>query len=163
MAPFGYLNSRGVDKEKIIVIDEGKAVAIRAIFKALLDGAPLKTVASIARGLGFKNHGNGNIQRVLRNPVYAGLVRVPAYKGKPSIVIKAKHSPIVSEGSYWQAQDILDMGQKDIKHLKDEVFLRGVLRCNCCNRIMTAGNSKGKTRYYWVLLMRGTQGKFQRQ
>lgn len=151
-APFGYENQRNANKEAFIAIKETEAVAVRAMFKAFVNGAPLKDVAKVGRPLGFKNKGNGHVQRLLGNPVYAGLVRVPAYKGKPSRIVKAHHSPIVSEGMYWRAQELLGQGPKYLKHMKDEVYLRGVLHCHECGRIMTAGNSKGKYRYYWYYL-----------
>ena len=152
MAPFGYVNSRGVNGEKIITINEKEAIAVRVMYKAYVDGAPFKHILKLGNELGYRNKGNGNIQRLLKNPVYAGMVKVPAYKGKPSRIIKAKHAPIISEALWYKAQELLGLGQKYVKHLKDEVFLRGVLHCNCCGRIMTAGNSKGKYRYYWYYL-----------
>jgi site-specific DNA recombinase len=152
MAPFGYVNNRSVDKEKIITINEKQALAVRVMFKAYVEGAPFKYVLKLGSELGYRNKGNGNVQRLLRNPVYAGMVRVPAYKGKPSLIVKAKHPPIISENMYWRAQEQLDLGQKYVKHLKEEVYLRGVLRCNICGRVLTAGNSKGKYRYYWYYI-----------
>ena len=152
LAPFGYENARDVSGAKVIVINEKQALAIRVMFKAYLDGAPFPMIQKMGKELGYRNKGNGAIQRVLRNPTYAGLVKVPAYKGKPSYVRKGHHAPIVSEEMYYRAQELLDLGQKYVKHLKEEVFLRGVLKCNECGRTLTAGNSKGEFRYYWYYL-----------
>ena len=152
MAPFGYDNARSLNGEKIIVINEREAIAIKMMFKAYIDGAPFKEVLKIGAALGYKNKGNGSAQRLLSNPTYAGLIKVPAYKGKPSSIVKGHHAPIISEAMFYKAQELLGIGPKYVKHLKEEVFLRGVLKCNHCNRIMTAGNSKGKYRYYWYYL-----------
>lgn len=152
MAPYGYVNQRDMNGESIIAINEVQAIAVRAMFKAHADGALYPQILKIGRDHGWKNKGNGSVQRLLSNPLYAGMVRVPAYKGKPSVIVKAKHPPIVSEGAYWRSQELLGKGQHYVKHLKDEVFLRGILRCNQCGRLMTAGNSKGKYKYYWYYL-----------
>jgi site-specific DNA recombinase len=152
LAPFGYENARDALGGKVIVINEKQALAVRVMFKAYLDGTPFPTILKMGAELGYRNKGNGAIQRLLRNPTYAGLVKVPAYKGKPSYIRKGHHAPIVSEEVYYRAQELLNLGQKYVKHLKEEVFLRGVLKCNECGRIMTAGNSKGEFRYYWYYL-----------
>jgi site-specific DNA recombinase len=152
LAPFGYENKRDPSGEGIIVIDEQKAIAVRVMFKAFLDGTPFSLIQKMGKELGYRNKGNGAIQRLLKNPTYAGLVKVPAYKGKPSYIRKGHHAPIISEEMYYRAQELLSLGQKYVKHLKEEVFLRGVLKCNECGRMMTAGNSKGKLRYYWYYL-----------
>jgi hypothetical protein len=64
------------------------AVAVRVMFKAFLDGTPFSLIQKMGKELGYRNKGNGAIQRLLKNPTYAGLVKVPAYKGKPSYVRK---------------------------------------------------------------------------
>lgn len=50
-----------------------------------------------ARKRGFTRSGNSAISRVLTNPIYAGLLRLPAYNGDPEKLVKALHPPIISE------------------------------------------------------------------
>ncbi|MFT4094974.1 MAG: zinc ribbon domain-containing protein [Niabella sp.] len=63
-------------------------------------------------------------------------------------MVKGVHPPIISEFDYWAVQHKLD-GRTIIKQKKEEVYLRGVLHCNECGRLMTSGKSKGRSAYYW--------------
>jgi hypothetical protein len=58
---------------------------------------------------------------------------------------------LISEQDYWAAQSRLQ-GKGINVQAKEEVPLRGVLRCPECGALMTAGNSKGRKKYYWYYL-----------
>lgn len=54
---------------------------------------------------------------------------------------------MISESDFWRVQALLD-NKKPLKCLpSNEVPLRGILKC-VCGLPMTAGNSKGKKKYY---------------
>lgn len=98
------------------------------------------------------------IQRVLANPLYAGLVNVPAYKGQPARTVKAIHAPIISANEYWLVREKL-IGKNHRKMNREEVPLRGVLKCHC-GRYMTAAPSKSKTgKYYWYYFCESHRSK----
>jgi site-specific DNA recombinase len=150
-APIGYKNSNDHEGKPLLKIDEERAEVIRKIFKWYNEGKEIVEVKRLAIDAGLTRKGRSVIQEILDNPVYAGMIRVPAYKGKPEKIVKGLHAPIISEHSFYTAQQRLH--QKGIKIQKrEEVPLRGILHCHC-GRKMTAGNSRGRNgTYYWYYL-----------
>lgn len=146
-APVGYKNERDEHNKPIIVIDEEKAFAIRILFREYLNGMSIEDLRRMITRYDFKPKGNSTIQYILANPVYAGFIRVPASKNKPAHLVKGLHDAIISEQDYWLVQERLNGKTLTVQN-KEEVPLRGVLHCGC-GKVMTAGNSKGKTKYYW--------------
>lgn len=149
MAPFGFKNGKDHEGRPLLMVHEANAVAIRYIFDRYIKGMGIEEIRKNVIAKGFKPpKGNSAIQSILSNPLYAGMVNIPAYKGKPSEVISALHAPIVSEHDYWYVQRKLH--NKTITVQKnDDVPLRGVLYCHCGAKL-TAGNSRSHTgRYYW--------------
>lgn len=148
LAPYGYKNSRTEDKKPALIIDPEKARIVKEIFRLRLQGKSPEAIRAAVRPMGFNRSGNDAIQRILANPVYAGLIKVPAYKNRPEYLTKGKHKAIIPENDYWEVQT----GRKPIAiQNKDEVPLRGVLKC-WCGKPVTAGNSKGRKKYYWYYL-----------
>jgi site-specific DNA recombinase len=147
MAPYGYRNATDENGVKVIIIDDEKAFVVRLIFAEFLKGSSVEEIRRLAQPFGFKNKGNSAIQRILANPVYAGLINVPAYKNKPQQIVKGRHLPIISEEDYWRAQAQLKRKNHAVTK-RDEVYLKGVLNDEA-GRKMTAGNSKGKSKTYW--------------
>jgi len=97
--------------------------------------------------MGFRYTSNNAVYDILHNCLYAGLVKVPAYKDLPEKFVKGNHEPIITEAEYWLAQRLLS-NKRPMKVRTDEEFpLRGVLKC-WCGKSMTAGWSKGKKQYY---------------
>ncbi len=150
-APWGYINTRDSEGKPMLKILDEKAFVIRMIFKEYNKGKGVEEIRRLVIPFGFDRKGSSVIQEVLGNPLYAGLIRVPAHKGKPETIQRAIHRGIVTEADYWQAQARLH-DKKITKQKNEEVPLRGVLRCAECGRVMTAGNSKGRSKYYWYYL-----------
>lgn len=146
-APTGYRNARDEYDKPILLIDEEKSFIIRILFREFLNGLDIEQLRRMAARYGYKPKGNSTIQRILANPVYAGFIKVPATKNKPAHLVKGLHDPIISEQDYWLAQEKLQ-GKTITVQNREDVPLRGVLHCGC-GRVMTAGNSKGKNKYYW--------------
>ena len=146
-APFGYVNARDEHGRPILKIEPAKAEAIRAIFAEFIGGVPMILLRRNAYRKGYKQSGNSAMIRLLSNALYAGLMRLPAFEGKPERIIKALHEPIISEGTYWIAQEILKGRPGQKARPRDEFPLRGILRCDCGGH-MTAGFTKGRSKYY---------------
>jgi len=146
-APFGYVNARDEHGRPILKIEPVKAETIRTIFAEFIAGVPMILLRKNAYRKGYKRSGNSAMIRLLSNALYAGLMRLPAYEGKPERIIKALHEPIISEGTYWIAQEILKGRPGQKARPKDEFPLRGILRCDC-GAHMTAGFTKGRSKYY---------------
>ncbi|WP_315822984.1 recombinase family protein [Paraflavitalea speifideaquila] len=81
MAPFGFLNAKDTDGRAILTIDEDKATIVRMIYREYLDGMPVEQLRAMASPYGRLPKGSSAMQKMLGNPVYAGLVHVPGTKG----------------------------------------------------------------------------------
>ncbi len=146
-APFGYLNSKDVTEKSIIVIDEPKAPLIQKVFTDYLSGLPVHQIYQEVKDLGFTVKGNSAVRKVLGNCVYAGMVKVPADGKRPERYVKALHQPLVAEGDFWLAQEMLGNKRPSKAQPEERFPLRGILKC-WCGLHMTAGFSKGKRNYY---------------
>jgi site-specific DNA recombinase len=96
---------------------------------------------------GFKNATKNIVNRILRNPLYAGLIKSewnPEY-------IKAIHLAIITEKTFFTVQNILDgkkpaIVQKTRNH--PDFPLRNYIRCPECGEKLTGGWSKGRNAKY---------------
>jgi site-specific DNA recombinase len=146
-APYGYTNAKDDTGRSLIVIDDEKAIHVRAIYREFLLGNAAQQIRKLVTQLGYKQNGTSAIQRILSNCVYAGLIKIPGKKEYH----KGLHDAIISEKDFWLAQQKLS-GKTINVQAREEVPLRGVLRC-FCGRLVTAGNSKSKTgAYHWYYL-----------
>lgn len=149
-APFGYTNGREVNGKPIILVDEEKAFLIRMIFRLYLSGMEMEEIRGHTKAHGFRMRGNSAIRRILSNSIYAGLIDLPAHGHNKPQMVKGIHQALISENDYWMAAEKLS-GSTIFRQRREDVFLRGVLHCSC-GRKLTAGNSKGKRKYYWYYL-----------
>jgi site-specific DNA recombinase len=148
-APFGYINAKEPDgKKSILLIHETQAYVIRKIFRDYLSGVPAYLIHKSVKKMGFPLSGNEAIVRVLKNSLYAGLIKINGTEKEPERLIKGLHKPIIPEEQYWRAQELLDDKRFQKPQPKKEFPLRGILRSPCCGGTMTAGFSKGKKKYY---------------
>lgn len=147
-APWGYINARDENKKPILIIDDERAIVIRMIFKEFNRGTNIENIRKLVSPLGYNQRGNSALQTILSNPIYAGMLKVPAHNGKPEQIQKGIHPAIISESDYWQAQYKLS-GKRFTRQTNEEVPLRGIIKCQVCGNPLTAGKSKGRRSYYW--------------
>jgi len=146
-APYGYLNGRDDQNKPILKVDAAKAIVVRKLFEQFVAGVPLMVLRKNANSMGCPRPGHSSMIKLLKNCLYAGLIRLPAQDGKPERIIKALHEPIIPESVYWLTQEILNGRPGQKSRPKDEFPLRGILRCDC-GAHMTAGYTKGRSKYY---------------
>jgi site-specific DNA recombinase len=146
-APWGYVNQK-IDGNPSLSIDQQKAFAVKLIFQEYVSGSEIEEIRILIKAHGFTLSGNSAIQRILTNPTYAGLIKVPAIKDKPETTVRGIHLPIVGEDIFYKAIDRLTGNQRIVLHSNKEVPLKGILR-GPSGKLMSAGNSKGKSKYYW--------------
>jgi site-specific DNA recombinase len=146
-APWGYVNAK-INDNPSLQIDHEKAFAVKTIFQEYISGSSIEETRKLINSHGFDLKGNSAIQRILTNPTYAGLIKVPAYKDKPETTVLGIHEAIVPEDWYYKAVARLTGNQRVLVHSNKEVPLKGVLR-GPAGKLMSAGNSKGKSKYYW--------------
>src|SRR5690606_8231695 len=91
-----------------------------------------------------------NISLILRREVYMGKIVIPANEHEPETIRDGIHEPLISEELFYKVQHLLNENRKarstapKYSKLRDDFYLRGVLRCDHCSEIMTASASKGK-------------------
>ena len=147
-APFGYINGKELGGKNMLIINETQAYIVKKIFRDYLSGSPAYLIHQSVKKMGFPLNGNDAIVRVLRNNLYAGLVKVNATEKHPERLVKGVHQAIINEEQFWRAQELLDDKRPMKPQPKEEFPLRGVLKSPCCGGNMTAGYSKGKKNYY---------------
>ena len=142
-APVGYKNTRdNLNKPFLVPTDESKFIV--EAFKLAEKGLYKQTeIVSKLRTKGFKRVNKNNLNRILRNEVYAGLIKVSWFPD----VKDAIHKPLVSKGTYFKVQLILD-GKKPTITSRErnhpDFPLRNFIRCPKCEQKLTGGWSTGK-------------------
>jgi DNA invertase Pin-like site-specific DNA recombinase len=146
-APFGYSNIKKSKDDHTIEINQSQSFIVKRIFYDYEIGIPQHLIQKEVLALGFKNRGNSAINDILRNCVYAGLIKINASKNSPEKHVKALHEPIIQEEDFWRVQKLLDSRGKQQTRADEEFPLRGVIKCPC-GRNLTAGWTKGNRKYY---------------
>ncbi|MDX6187840.1 recombinase family protein [Flavobacterium sp. Fl-318] len=145
--PFGYIK-QGEQKERRLVIEESEAKVIKFIYDSFLKNMPLYKIKEKAFELGFKNKGNTSIERVLTNPVYAGMLKVQGYKEYPGGNFPGIHEPIIDTSTWQMVQNKIKKPEKTRTVIDEELPLRGILKCHCSNPL-TGAPSRGKSGKYF--------------
>ncbi len=107
-APVGYLNARTSDQRPTFVHDPERAPLVRKAFElAAMGSSPVEILRDLqARGFTTRKgsaFGPKHLAELLRNPVYAGILRVAAWK----VEGKAAFPPIVDEETFRAARAAL--------------------------------------------------------
>jgi hypothetical protein len=151
LAPIGYINMTDPTGKKYIAPHEPQAGIIKWSFEQIAAGViNTEQIFLMAKKKGFSGV-KSLFWMVIRNPVYCGKIFIPKYKDEEAQFVKGQYEPIISEGLYYQVQDVLD-GRKRTYRLKvvshASLPLRGFLICPACNKLLTGSASKGRTKYY---------------
>jgi site-specific DNA recombinase len=150
-APFGYRNARDMDNRPIIVPDT-HAETVRWAFAQVAEGRAQADVLRDVRKRSL-HISKSRLSEMLRNPMYAGMIVVPAEGSEPECMVKGQHEGIVSEELFQRVQHVLsgNAPKKRISHhtRDSQLPLRGILACSKCKSRMTGSRSKGRkgTRY----------------
>ena len=153
-APMGYANQSTQEGRKIIVPKQPQADLITWGFEQFAKGTfSINQVRSMTCQKGLVCSKN-NFWKILRNPIYCGIIKVNATKDEDIQFVKAIHEPIISEDLFHTVQLLLKSRrkQKESKfHTKFLFPLRGFIECPFCGRRFTGSTSQGrlaKYRYY---------------
>jgi site-specific DNA recombinase len=88
----------------------------------------------------------------MRNPGYCSKIFIPEYKDEESCFVQRTHEAVISEATFYKAQDVMN-GRKNANKVKktsiEQLSLRGFLKCLWCGRTLTGSPSKGKTQRYF--------------
>ena len=86
--------------------------------------------------------------RCIRNPVYIGKIRTGAWKKEPSQNVMGIHPPLITEETFYRANDVLEGRRRNMKFHGDKSDLyplKGLLECPVHNRSLTAYGARSKT------------------
>ncbi|MBD1364654.1 recombinase family protein [Mucilaginibacter sp. ZT4R22] len=151
-APKGYQNLSYPDGRKYIAPRQPEASLMQWVFQELAKGFyNAEQVRKMAYSRGLKCERN-NFWKIIRNPIYCGVVVVPPYENEEIQFVKALHEPIISESLFYEVQDVLNGNRKKVATKvvsMDALPLRGFLECPDCHRMLTGSASKGRHGNYY--------------
>lgn len=143
-APIGYLDC-GAGKAKSI--DPVRGPLVRHLFELYATGAyTLRDLTAEGIVMGLRNHSSNplrltQIQKILRNPFYAGMIRSHRFG-----LFQGAHEPLMKRTLFDRVQSILD--GKFVRRTKQHDFLfRRMLHCMTCGRSLIATAKKGRVYY----------------
>ena len=149
-APWGYLNERDATNKPIIVIDEPKRPVLELIGHLHHElGLPEAEVRAQAEAAGYDQKGKSALTRVINNPTYYGLIKVPAFMDFPSQIVEGLHEGVWPQSWFYRRQATNELTTVTRKQFEEELELRGIALCPDCDNKLTGGQSKGRSKYYW--------------
>jgi hypothetical protein len=151
-APFGYVNVRrdgpGRRGESVLEPDAQAPLVVWAFERYAAGSLSLESLTDALAEKGLRNRlgnppGKSAVHRMLRNPVYAGVVR---WKG---VEREGIHQPLVSRELFDKVQGVLDAhstgGERSWKH---DHYLKGALVCAECGSKLYYAVAKGRFGYF---------------
>ncbi|MDB5230778.1 MAG: site-specific recombinase [Chitinophagaceae bacterium] len=85
----------------------------------------------------------------IRNPVYCGMIFIPAFKDEQSIIVQGLHEPIISTSLFYKVQDVLNCRSRIYKPRQTgdpNLPLRGFLECPDYGLKLSGSASTGFTK-----------------
>jgi DNA invertase Pin-like site-specific DNA recombinase len=151
-APFGYRNVRRDggrrDGESVLEPDQQAPIVVWAFERYATGSLSLSSLTEALAEKGLRNRlgnppGISAVHRMLRNPVYAGVV---SWKG---VEHEGIHQPLISGELYGRVQSVLDAhstgGERSWKH---DHYLKGTLLCAECGSRLYFTLIKGRFGYF---------------
>jgi site-specific DNA recombinase len=163
VAPLGYRNIREEDGKAMIVPDHNADLIKEAFdeFSKGIYGVEELRVKLYKKGLKCSR---ARFPELLRNHVYISKIFVPAYKEEPAYYSTGIHEPIVDEDVFLQVQDILRgrAPNRPTKNtVRDELPLRGFLKCRRCEKNIWGSASRGNGgKYFYYHCTCGCRERF---
>jgi DNA invertase Pin-like site-specific DNA recombinase len=151
-APFGYRNVRrdgpGRRGESVLEPDPQAPLVVWAFHRYSMGELSLDLLTEAVGEKGLRNRlgnppGKSAVHRMLRNPLYAGVVR---WRG---VEREGTHPPLISRELFDRVQSVLDArssgGERSWKH---DHYLKGTLVCADCGSRMYYAVAKGRFGYF---------------
>ncbi len=156
-APVGLKQSKDIDDKTLLVPSEESLFIVEA-FNLFTTGLYTQVdIMKMLRKKGFKRLTKGLLNRILRNPLYCGLIKVDWHPN----YIPAKHKGIIPQEVFLKAQYILTGRKPSItpKTRNHPDFpLRNFVRCPKCGQGLTAGWSTGRKKVKYAYYHCRTKG-----
>jgi site-specific DNA recombinase len=145
--PFGY-KKNGIGKERHLIIENMESEIVKFIYKSYLKNVPLYVIEKEISNMGFNRKGNVAVEKILKNPVYAGMLRVESFRELPGGLFPGIHEPIIGKDTWRLVQNKIIEPKRTRIILDEELPLRGILKCHCGNAL-TGAPSRGKSGKYF--------------
>jgi len=164
-APIGYKNTRDSSNKPLIVPTED-SVYIKKIFElASLDIYKQTEILELLKNEGFNPISKNMLNRLLRNPLYCGLIKVKWFDE----YLEAIHEPIVSKELFFKVQNLINdkynLHSGKLRNHPD-FPLRNFVMCPSCEVKFTGGWStgrKGRKYAYYNCRTRGCSFNIKRE
>jgi site-specific DNA recombinase len=144
-APVGYLDQGGAKPK---AVDPMKGPIVRSAFELYATKSySYETLAAELSRRGLRRP-NGQplslngMTTLLRNPFYAGLIRLK----QTGELFQGIHEPLISANLFEQVQDIID-GRDNSKVQRLDFLYRHLVRCGACGYVLTGEQQKGHVYY----------------
>jgi site-specific DNA recombinase len=148
-APLGYRNGRDASGKKTLLPDPDRAPYVAEAFKLYATGLHTKEQVRVrVNASGLRTHrgkplSSETFDRLLRNPRYAGVLRVKGW----DVESQGDYEPLITTELFGRVQDIL-AGRRVVitprKRNNPDFPLRNFVSCGQCGKPLTASWSKGK-------------------
>ncbi len=152
--PFGYKSpvTNGEKKSVPDVPDRPTFNLLQRAWKLFATGAYTKAeMGRLMESWGLASaHGGSfspqSLSRIFTNPYYKGVL-VDPWSGKE---YEGKHTPLVTKEEFARVQQIIAGRNRSIVHQKErpDFPLRGLVRCDACERVLTGAFTRGRSRRY---------------
>lgn len=150
-APIGYANRTTPEGKNFIIPKQPEADHIKWSFQQLATGSyTISQVRKMACVNGLQCSKN-NFWKLVHNPIYCGIIRIPANRDEEEQFVRALHEPLISESLFRQVQLIIckDRNKRGNRDALKSLFpLRGFLPCPWCSGKLTGSVSQGKRLKY---------------
>ena len=155
MQPIGYVSGKDELGKTLMQLDPIKAPLINELFKTFSLG--IYSQNEILKMSKFRKLelSRSTLSRILKNILYVGNIKIFAKDDEPEQIIKGLHKPIVSREIFDKVQYLLASRTKNTSKrnkMRDDMYLRGHLKCVKCGGNLTGSASKSKTgkkHYYY--------------
>ncbi len=149
--PKGYARSYD-ESRKMLIVPSEDAPFVREAFEmaAHRPDLPMEEIRRRLWKKGFRCSKN-QFTLMLRNPLYAGKIHLPAWRDELEERVDGLHEALVGEVLFErvQARFRQGLGQGRKIKLREELILRGHLHCSACREPLTGSASRGRSKRYW--------------
>lgn len=143
----GYRTAIDVEGKSNLKPDDSAKYIVKA-FSLFSSGLYKQTeVVEILREEGFSKITKQQLNKILKNPIYAGIMK----HGVIEEPVRGKYTPLVTEAVFNAVQDILDGKQPVVakrQRINPAYPLRNFVKCYYCSRPLTGSSPKGRSKHY---------------
>ncbi len=130
-----------------MLIPSQESKYIKEIFKLAETGLYRQVdIVNMLRKQGYKELTENKLKKILRNPLYAGLIKVYSLD-----MIEAIHEAIISKDTFYKVQLLLDGKRPSFAprvRSNPDFPLRNFVKCSKCEKKLTGSWSKGRKNKY---------------